>query len=386
MVRAPHSGLQFTHEEKLKYSLNYVNCLFGGKIGLPSVVVAGTKGKGSTCSVIESVLRHNGFKTGLFTSPHLVSPRERIKINGKSINGEMYVSIYQELEKCLKGCSLKMPPFFGVQTLMAAMAFTSNPIDVAVIECGIGGRFDWTQVFSPSVSVVTHLEYDHVELLGRTADSIAWHKAGVFKPNIPALSPIQNHEFFVPLQKYSKQQGANLRIVEPYYQGEMGLRGPTAMENTSLGIEASIEIGKIFQKEIDPTQGARTVDILGRYQTVFKDNINWMLDGAHSKESLLSCYRWYTQNRKNSSSDVLLCAMTKSRDSETLLSPFFSLPFKEKIFVKSYGLMPGSNLKISNNLKESISYAKSLNPHSVLVTGSLHLVGDTMRRLKIDIP
>jgi folylpolyglutamate synthase len=158
--------------------------------GLNVIHVAGTKGKGSTCSYTERILRNAGLKTGLFTSPHLVQVRERIRINGVPISEPLFVRYLQETWDKLSDIDLiggeestnRMPTYFRFLTLMAFHAFLQEKVDVAVIEVGIGGLFDATNVIDrPIVCAITSLGLDHVKLLGNSLTLIARHKAGIMK-------------------------------------------------------------------------------------------------------------------------------------------------------------------------------------------------------------
>ena len=390
LINGPFSGLILNHFDKLKMALNYKNILFGNNnLNIPTILVAGTKGKGSVCSAIESILRNSGLKTGLFTSPHLISPKERIKINGKSLTNNEYLNIYNNLMENLKKNNLKKPPFFGIQTLMAGITFLNNPIDVAIIECGVGGRFDWTQIFTPQISVITHLEFDHIDTLGSTPDSISWHKSGISKKNIITFTSPQNNNFLIPLKRFVNEEGSNLKIIHPFYTDEMGLKGPTASENSSLAIEVCKEFVKNKNINLNIKEGIKNTDIKGRYQEFnTNDGLKYFLDGAHSSESILNCLNWYKNKINNNfNNNLLLCTTTKKRNPNKLLNPLFNLPFKNIIFIKSYNnenFLLKNTIKV-NNLNEAINICKKINPNNILATGSLHLIGDILRYYNFSI-
>ena len=149
-----------------------------------SIHVAGTNGKGSTASMISSVLTEKGFRTGLYTSPHVKDFRERIRVNGKMIPKDYVVSFtekyFAEIEKIT-------PSFFEATTAMAFKYFADSGVDMAVIECGLGGRLDSTNIITPLVSVITSISIDHTEYLGGTLKDIAFEKAGIIKKNVPCV-------------------------------------------------------------------------------------------------------------------------------------------------------------------------------------------------------
>ncbi len=149
-----------------------------------SIHIAGTNGKGSTSHMLAAILQQNGYKTGLYTSPHLKDFRERIKINGEEIN-EGFIIDFVEKTKVL---SQKIEPsFFELTVAMAFEYFAQEQVDVAVIETGLGGRLDSTNVISPILSIITTIGYDHMTILGDTLDKIAYEKAGIIKPNTPVI-------------------------------------------------------------------------------------------------------------------------------------------------------------------------------------------------------
>lgn len=157
-----------------------------------SVHIGGTNGKGSTAHSLASVLMESGLKVGLYTSPHLLDFSERIRINGKPIAPEQvtdFVKRFKELD--LTSCN---PSFFELTTIMAFEHFAQNEVDIAVIEVGLGGRLDTTNIITPEVSVITNISFDHTALLGNTLKEIATEKAGIIKPGIPVVIGRRNNE------------------------------------------------------------------------------------------------------------------------------------------------------------------------------------------------
>ena len=150
----------------------------------PTIHVAGTNGKGSTAHLLAAILQQSGYKTGLYTSPHLIDFRERIKINGKMISEDYVVSF---IDKQIDFFNQIHPSFFEVTTAMAFDYFAHEKVDVAVIEVGLGGRLDCTNVISPVLSIITNISFDHTALLGNTLSAIATEKAGIIKPNTPVI-------------------------------------------------------------------------------------------------------------------------------------------------------------------------------------------------------
>jgi len=149
-----------------------------------TIHVGGTNGKGSTSHLLASVLQEAGYKTGLYTSPHLLDFRERIKVNGKMIDKEFVVDFFDRNRMFFESIQ---PSFFELTTGMAFAYFAEQQVDVAVIEVGLGGRLDCTNVITPVLSVITNISFDHVKLLGNTLTAIAKEKAGIIKPCIPVI-------------------------------------------------------------------------------------------------------------------------------------------------------------------------------------------------------
>ena len=149
-----------------------------------SIHIAGTNGKGSTSHMLAAILQQNGYKTGLYTSPHLKDFRERIKINGEEISEQFVIDFVQKT----KTLSEKIEPsFFELTVAMAFEYFAQQQVDIAIIETGLGGRLDSTNVISPILSIITTIGYDHMNILGDTLEKIASEKAGIIKPNTPVI-------------------------------------------------------------------------------------------------------------------------------------------------------------------------------------------------------
>lgn len=191
---------------------------------LSVIHVSGTKGKGSTCAFTESILRHHGFKTGFFSSPHLVEVRERIRIDGEPLSRKKFTGYFWNTYEPLLRASqdknvgplddLNMPMYFNFLTIMAIHAFIEEQVDVAVVEVGIGGEFDCTNVIpSPIVCGVSSLGLDHTDILGTTIKSIAWHKSGIFKPAAIAFTVPQAPDAMDVLARRAEERDTRLSTV-----------------------------------------------------------------------------------------------------------------------------------------------------------------------------
>jgi dihydrofolate synthase/folylpolyglutamate synthase len=186
------------------------------KLGNPqddfkSVHIAGTKGKGSTCAMLASMLQACGYKVGLYTSPHLNDIRERICINGQMISYADFARMIRTIEPLANGMR-SSPTYFDVLTAAAFKYFAEHYVDIAIVETGLGGRLDSTNVISPLVSGITSISKDHMAQLGHTLTKIAEEKAGIFKPGIPAVTVLQNPDVEAVLKHVAEKVGAPLDI------------------------------------------------------------------------------------------------------------------------------------------------------------------------------
>src|SRR3954469_13728175 len=187
------------------------------KLGNPhehfkTVHIAGTKGKGSTCAMIANMLQANGYKVAVYSSPHLVDIRERIQVNGEMISHADFARLIRLVEPIvLKG--KPMPTFFDVITAVAFKYFAEEEVDIAIIETGLGGRLDSTNVLKPEITGITSISKDHMAQLGHTLPKIAEEKAGIFKPGVPAIIVQQTPEVEAAIQAIATKVGAPLEIV-----------------------------------------------------------------------------------------------------------------------------------------------------------------------------
>ncbi|KAJ1354614.1 CDK5 regulatory subunit associated protein 1 [Parelaphostrongylus tenuis] len=314
--------------------------------------VSGTKGKGSTCAFVESILRKVGFRTGLYTSPHLVHVRERIRINGKPISEISFAKYFFTVYNKLKRYELEdgMPFYFKFLTLLAFHVFLEETVDVAIVEVGIGGEYDSTNVIQhPVVCGVTTLDLDHTFLLGTTLPEIAWHKAGIMKNGAPLIVSPSSDDALSVMKSRALERGVELRIAPSYksysYAKQKispGIAGEHQKSNMSLALqlsrvwlkrmgwemstfpdakENSWQVGEAFDVPAAIVEAIESCNWRGRCQTVAKDRVTYYLDGAHTPKSLEVCSNWYSEvleivpTRKR----VLIFHCTAERDPSTLL-------------------------------------------------------------------
>lgn len=198
---------------------------------LPAIHVAGTNGKGSTCSMLASVFMAAGYKTGLYTSPHLRRFNERMRINGADIDDETLATLAAPL---LDDAERIGGTFFEITTVMALQWFAINRVDVAIMETGLGGRLDATNVITPLASVITSIDYDHMEYLGTTLDAIAGEKAGIIKPGVQAIIAEPRAELRSVFEKRAAVVGAPIRFVDDTMRVEVDTFHPDLSMTVSV--------------------------------------------------------------------------------------------------------------------------------------------------------
>ncbi len=179
-----------------------------------SIHIAGTNGKGSVCHMLAAILQQSGYKTGLYTSPHLIDFRERFKINGKLISKDWVVNFVNSNKSLIEDIQ---PSFFEITVAMAFVAFAEEHVDVAIIETGLGGRLDSTNIITPLLSIITNINYDHQDILGNTLAEIAKEKAGIIKPNVPVVIGEENEETMRIFLEAAMRNNSKLYYAQPVW-------------------------------------------------------------------------------------------------------------------------------------------------------------------------
>lgn len=277
-----------------------------------SVHIAGTKGKGSTAATVESVLRAAGFRTGLYTSPHLHTWRERIRLDSELIPKATLVELVDRTREAIE--ATPGITAFEIMTAIAFLYFAEAGVEWAVLEVGLGGRLDATNVVHPAVCGITSLSYDHVELLGHTLSLIAWEKAGIIKAGVPVVSAPQMPEAMGVIHRVCADTGARLVTVgeDWIWEGhEINLHGQTlTVRRQSDGLTLSdLQIGLLGRHQLvnATTAVALVEELMGQGVAVSQDalrqglaNASWpgrfevlqkqpvvVIDSAHNRDSAL---------------------------------------------------------------------------------------------------
>lgn len=257
---------------------------------LRCVHIAGTNGKGSTSHMVASVLQEAGFRTGLYTSPHLKDFRERIKVNGSMIPEERVTSFVEEHRAAFEAIT---PSFFEWTVALAFDHFRGERVDIAVIETGLGGRLDSTNVVRPEVSVITNIGWDHADLLGGSLEAIAGEKAGIMKSGIPVVIGQADGAIRGLLLAKAREIAAPLRIVDQHTQRpfHLDLQGVYQVQNARTAGEAIAalrERGWAITPEHEVRGMAKVkvnTGLRGRWETIAQDPTT-IADVAHNEDGL----------------------------------------------------------------------------------------------------
>lgn len=415
--------------------------------------VAGTKGKGSVCTYATALLSKHR-RVGTYTSPHLVTPRERIAINGEPISQEVFTKAFFELwdrfTEAAKGEGwsasdaegvASKPFFFRYMTIMAWHIFLTQGIRDVVLECGIGGEYDATNLLPPdavSAAVVTQLGLDHVSMLGDTVEKIAWHKAGIFKAGKRAFTRRLDDQPGVMevLRARAKEKGAILVELDDAdvdkwgsADGSPGASSTTATfqrQNQALAALAVMDhlepkgpvATGLLDLPYDLYERLQGLHLPGRQELVKESDVLWYYDGAHTKESLEETATWFLKDLEPNETAVLVFnqqereaselltnlieAVEKATDRRDVFShAIFStnntsflgpdgkdwdLTVQQKTAETMRRLVPGCQVSVAGNVMDAyLDASRAANSHTklgkVLVTGSMHLVGNMKRAL-----
>lgn len=255
-----------------------------------SIHVAGTNGKGSTSHMLASIFQEAGYKVGLYTSPHLKDFRERIKINGQEVSESFVLDFVAKHRGFFEANSLS---FFEMTVGMAFDYFSKEEVDIAIVEVGMGGRLDSTNIITPLVAVITNIGLDHTQFLGTTLEAIATEKAGIIKPNIPVVigeTQTEIEELFISIaNKYhSKIYFADQEILKTY---ESDLKGNYQKKNIKTVVQTIKIIENIFNISNQNIENGfldviKNTGLKGRWQ-MLKERPKIICDTAHNKEGLI---------------------------------------------------------------------------------------------------
>ncbi|MGB9764681.1 MAG: bifunctional folylpolyglutamate synthase/dihydrofolate synthase [Candidatus Saccharicenans sp.] len=386
----------------------------------PSIHVAGTNGKGSVCAMLAEIFKLHGYRTGLYTSPHLVDIRERIQVNGHMIPEKDFGHLLKEIEKQEKklkkmGRLTGALTFFEILTVAAFLYFRQKKVELAVLEVGMGGRYDATNVVVPLTSVITTISYDHQQYLGRSLKQIALEKAGIIKEKIPCVCGVKNQPAIEVIKKKCQEQQAHLIEVfgegrelliennfirprfiyktgEQVYRYELSLPGYHQGENAAVAISTA----EIIKKQGWPIKKSLIIKGLaltgwpGRLE-VYSPNPLIIFDGCHNEDGARVVSQYLKTYIKRPV--ILVFAVMKDKNVKKIASYLFPLasriiltrppleralePAEIAFRVKKFH----SKYFLEKNVPSAIKLALSLSAGQtpILIAGSLFLVGEAKK-------
>lgn len=380
----------------MKLGLDNVRKLLG-VLNLPSegqkyIHIAGTNGKGSVSAFCHSLLRAGGVNAGLFTSPHLVHFRERIKDTTRLMSpGELVRSI-ESLKKICHDWD-PHPTFFELTFAMAMDWFRKRQHEWVILETGMGGRLDATNAITPAVSVITSIGYDHMNALGTTLTEIASEKAGIIKPGVPVVTLRQKPEVMEVLAKTARDRGAPLFILTTPMRGyQLGLYGQHQLWNAALAVQA-VKAAGFKLNDATLRDGLLNVEWPARFQRFEGGRL--ILDGAHNPDAAETLVRTWQQAHPGEKASVIYGGVT----SKDVLATMRALqPIAARWHFTSFQsprAVPAEQLKealaaaylgaVKCQVHDSVAGALQSahqTPERILIAGSLYLAGEVLAHLR----
>lgn len=354
--------------------------------------VAGTNGKGSVCAMIDSMCRAQGYRTGLFTSPHLVSYRERICVDGQMIEEQEVADGLNAIRQLVAGWD-PHPTFFEITTALAVDHFKKRKCELVVLETGLGGRLDATNALMPIVSVLTPIGYDHQAWLGDTLEEIAAEKAGIIKPRVPVVSAEQKPAAEKVIRARATECEAPLEFVTGSYSATpLSLAGAHQKENAALAI-AALRSAEIATDETAIVQALANVHWPARFQRWDERTI---IDGAHNPAGAQVLAETWRQEFGDERATLIL-AVLRDKDVAGILRAL--APIAEHVILPSVRtaralppddvaqiistIAPTLHHSITPSLPSALDSARAT-PGPILLTGSLHFAGEVLATLRGD--
>jgi dihydrofolate synthase/folylpolyglutamate synthase len=366
----------------------------GGPAAPKFLHVAGTNGKGSVCAMLDACCRAGGWRSGLFISPHLVTFRERIQLNGEMISEADVAAGLTEIRALTEGWD-HAATFFEIATALALTWFQRQGAEVVALETGLGGRLDATNVVTPAVCVLTPIGLDHMQWLGETLAAIAAEKAGIIKPDVPAVSAPQVEEVRDVFERVAAERGAPLHYVTaPLENHPINLTGSHQPWNAALAVQA-LSLAGLHLPDKAITQGLSQLSWPGRFQQI---RPRFILDGAHNPSAaqrLAATWREVHGEKRA----TLILGILRDKDvrgiCEALLpiagriltvpvaNPRTSTP--QEICRAIGKIAPRQECIAVRSLPAAIRLAESMERRT-LITGSLFLVGEALAHFEAQPP
>jgi dihydrofolate synthase / folylpolyglutamate synthase len=358
--------------------------------GRTVIHVAGTNGKGSVCAMIDSVAREGGYATGLFTSPHLVTFRERIRTNGEMISEDAVARGLTKIRDLVRGWN-PHPTFFEVTTALALKHFADAKIDIVILETGLGGRLDATNVVRSNVAVITPIDLDHEQWLGQSIREIASEKAGIIKAKTSVVSAPQQPAAAEVIRARADECEAPLQFVnENYERSPTALRGPHQKQNAALAI-AALRAATIDIDESGIARGLLSIDWPARFQLWDERTV---IDGAHNPAAARVLAETWREVFGDQRATLILAILSDKNlrgicEALVPISDFVLLPRIRgeratepnaiaQVLSTITPLLPHST---TPTIADAIERARA-KPNPILLTGSLHFAGEALALLR----
>ena len=359
-------------------------------IGAKIIHVAGTNGKGSVCAMTDSICRAAKYRTGLFISPHLVTFRERIRVNGEMISETEVATGLTNIRNLVADWD-PHPTFFEITTALALKHFSETKTQVIVLETGLGGRLDATNAVQADVSVITPIALDHEEWLGDSIEKIAAEKAGIIKARTPVVSAPQLPAAEKVIRARATECDAPLQFVDQQYgNSPIGLRGEHQKLNASIGI-AAIRAAKIEIDDAAIPRGLANVEWPARFQCWDKRTV---IDGAHNPAAAKVLAESWRQIFGDERATIILAVLSDKDlrgicDAIIPIADSFLLPrIRTERGVDPSELArvitantPSLPCSMSASIREALDLARK-RPNPILITGSLHFAGEALAFLE----
>lgn len=359
------------------------------KHGVRVAHVAGTNGKGSTCAMMDRVARACGKRTGLFTSPHLIDYRERMRVSGEMISKKRCAELLTEARAVCEKLETH-PTFFEITLAVAMRWFNERDCEIIILETGMGGRLDATTAVPADVCVITPIGMDHTQWLGETLGAIAGEKAGIFLEGVPAFSSPQEPEAMEVLEKEANERRSPLRFIEEPLEGYgIALAGMHQKRNAALALAALHSLGLRLGYE-SVAEGLAKVSWPGRFEQILSDGIEVILDGAHNPHAgKVLRETWLAEI--GAGKGTLVFGAVESKDVSGILTELRGLT--ARIFFCQVGTMrglptdellkcltDGERAECFPNFSEAMQAARTYGG-PILIAGSLFLVGEARAEL-----
>ncbi len=378
-------GLQlFSPKYTLENMQKLVEVLSNPQNLFKSIHITGTNGKGSTSAMTAAILQQAGYKVGLYTSPHLISFNERIRINGKEISNQELNRYIKKIRDIIEKQNLTTT-FFELTTALAFLHFAEQKVDFAVIEVGLGGRLDATNVVMPKVSVITNVSLDHTKTLGFSLQEIATEKAGIIKEHIPVVVGAERKEVLDVIKKVAQQKQAPLHLTSNQTY-ELSLKGEYQQKNARC---AALVCELLGVKKDDIRLGLKKTIWLARLQWVTK---NILVDCAHNVAGITSLVHYLSTVKQRKK--VLLLALSHDKKIDDMTKEI--VPLFDIVVVTQGNHKPmnadeiatkiqkfNKEIIVIKNPKNAFTKAKNLAKDDLLVVaGSMYMVGDVLQEMK----